>query len=490
MQQDSSRDSLPAGVLWNCVDLIPQYLGAPARKRGGWAYSSTALGSCSYTQGIIYAPFAAGALNLVIGSDNNVYKFTSGSNTNVGAAFPIAQNPIYHRSGTPGLVVIPAASGTNNPKSYDGTTFKDLATTVPQGMFASVWNDRTLLANGFDSVSSAQQPQRLWFSGVGDATSWDLKNAWEDTKLAIVGLAVISTGILIFHLRNTDILTGTTSPSATTIGDLTLRSPVFDAGCIDAQSIVTYNNTAIWADARGVYQSDGNTIKSLTSIYGMQSYWTSLISGYTSGWHISAGIYHDTYIVSIMNGSTFVDCLAFDLTWLIWYRLANVPVRGFARQGSTFEETYIALGNAGKVGALSTILAPTAAVKNDADGTAVQPYYETGLFRGWQHWHRKWIPSMAIQSWRRAYKNYELVDAGTDGPVITMSYATDMSATSYTALTPTFGETTAYARQHRDIFVQGSGIMFKVAQTGPSADTRMHAIEVEYMPLETSRLAQ
>lgn len=485
MEQDSPRDGLPSGKLWNCVDFIPQYLGAPLRKRGGWSYASTALGSCTYVDALLYAPFASGALNLAVGSDGHVYKFTSGSNTDVGTAFAVAQNPVYHRSGATGLAIIPAASGATTAKSFDGAAFQDLAGSPPQGIYADVWNDRTLLAN------STANPQRLWFSQVGDAAAtWDTTNSWEDMKLPIVGLCVIRTGIILFHDRSTAVLTGTTPPSATTIGDLTLKDPVFDVGCIDARSIAKYNDTAIFAASRGVYQTDGNTIKSLTDQGGIGSYWATLLSSYTASWHIAAGIYHDTYIVSILNGTTFVDCLAYDLTWKFWYRLANFPGRAFAKQGGLFEETYMALGNSGRVAALSTILQPSGTYKNDGDGTAVTPYYETAFFRGWQHWHRKWVPSMAIQSWRRIYLTNEITDAASDNPYLTISYQTDLALSSYIALSPTLTENTTFQREHRNIFRQGNGIMFKVAQSGASGDTRLHSLEIEYTSLETSRLVQ
>lgn len=489
MYQDTPRDMLPVGRLWNIVDFIPEYLGSPVRKRGGWTFASLALAATTYVDGLIFAPFAAGSKNLAVGSDGHVYDFTTVGSTDRGTAFAVAQNPIYHRNTSGGLVVIPAASGTNTPKSYDGTTFQDLAGTPPQGIFADVWNDRTLLANGTQGGTLFQV--RLWFGPVGNAAgTWDTTNSWLDTKLPIRGLAAIRTGILIFHDHTSDLLTGTTPPSATTIGDLTLRSPVFDSGLLDARSIAKYNDTVIWADERGIYQTDGNTLKSLTADGGMSTYWRNLLVNYTASWTIAGGVYNDTYIVSLMNGSTFVDCLAYDLQRTFWYRLSNVKARCFSRQPSaTFEETYYGGANVGRVSALSPILTPAAGNKADGDGTAVAPYFETELYRGWQHWHRKWVPSMGIQSWRRVYLNYQLTDAASDAPTITVSYATDPAAT-YTPITATLPSNSIYTRLHRDLFFQGNGLMLKVAQTGPSADTRLHGIECEYSSLEESRLVQ
>lgn len=492
MVQDNPRDlpsmsSIWASSLWNVVDFIPVYLGAPLRKRGGWSYASPTLGSTTYIDALIYAPFAGGAKNLGVGSDGHLYQFTSGSSSNVGTAFAVAQNPVYHRTGTTGLVVIPAGSGTNIPKSYDGTTFQNLAGTPPAGIYADVWNDRTLLANG--TAGGTLYPQRLWASPIGDAAgSWDLTNSWVDFSLPLTAIAVLKTTILGFHLRSTERIKGTIFPSSTSIGDLTMDA-AFNVGCIDARSIAKYNDTVIWADTLGIYQSDGAALKNLTAAGGMAAYWTSLLANYTANYHIAAGIYHDTYLVSVLNGSTFVDCLAYDLLRGYWYRLSNFNARCFARISSTIEETYMGLGNAGRVASLSSILTPTAATKNDGDGTAVTPYFETPLYRGWQRLHRRWIPSYAIQSWSRVYLNYDIEDAATDNPQLTVSWSIDPADTSYTNL-PVFVATTKFTRGRRDLQFQGSGLMLKVAQQNASADTRIHAIESEYDPLEPSRLIQ
>jgi hypothetical protein len=42
---NNGGDQMPAGSLWNLVDYIPNVIGAPLRKRGGWGYGSDALGA-------------------------------------------------------------------------------------------------------------------------------------------------------------------------------------------------------------------------------------------------------------------------------------------------------------------------------------------------------------------------------------------------------------------------------------------------------------
>lgn len=508
MWRDNPRDQVPSGRLWNSVDLIPEQLGAPTRKRGGWAYGSPALGSTIYVEGLISATVGGTARDFAIATDtvNNahLYSFTSSvSSTDIGSigSIYVLQNPVLHRSGTTPLIVIPCGAGGSVVKSYDGTTLGNLGGSPPKANYADVWLDRTIL--GYCNVSSTNYLQRIYFGPIGDsAATWDTTNAWTDTTGDIKGLAVIRSGILAFHDHTTDIITGTTAPSATSVGDLQQRTNAFQVGCIDARSIAKFNDTAIWANARGVYQSDGNTVKDLTASGGISRYWRDTFTGLpitNVSYNVTGGIYNNTYIVSITSRSgsdvpttgATLDCLAYDIANNYWYRLGNCGFGAMAQKlTSQADETFMGLNAAGRVAKASTMLLPTSAVKNDGDGTAVTPVYETGLFRGFSRFHRKYVQSMGLQSWVRFYLNYEITDAATDNPYLTVSYATDPAATSYTDLSPTFVENSAYQRARIDLHFQANGVMFKVAQTNASADTRLHAIEVEYQPLEGSRLAQ
>ena len=491
MVQDSSRELLPGGALWNCVDYIPEYLGSPLRKRGGWAWGSPALGSESYVDGLAYAPFLSGGeKTLAIGSTGTAYTITPTTQSSLGACFPVAQNPIIHRIGSPTVqaMIIPAASGTTAPKSYDGTTLTNLVGTPPQGIYAAVWNDRTLLANGTQGGTS--YPTRVWFGPVGNAAgTWDTTNSWVDTSIAITGLGVLKTAILCFHRRSTERIKGAIPPTATAIGDLSMDR-AFSVGCIDARSIVNYNDTLIWADVRGIYQTDGAALKDLTATMGVRAYWRSLLANYSSSYTVAAGVFNNTYLISVMNGSTFVDCLALDIERGFCYRLSNFGARCFSQQGVTYEEVYMGLGSIGRVAALSQILLPSAGNKNDADGTPVQPYFETGLFRGYTRFHRRWVLSMALQHWSNIFFTYDLRDAASDTPTLTMSFANDAGESNYTAIARNLDATSSVTRIRRDINQHVSGVTFKVQQTGPTSDTRISGLEGEYEPLESSRLRQ
>lgn len=491
--RDYPRDQLPAGYLWESLDWIPQTLSAPLTKRGGWSYASPALGSTTSIQSLLYAPFSAGEYNLAVTSDNHLYRFTSGSSTDIGAAVATLQNPIYHRSlstALGGLVIIPASGGSTAPKSYDRTTLQNMAGSPPTAQYGCVWNDYTVLAN------TAANPSRLFFSQLGDpAAAWDTTNSIWDATLPVVGVAALRSSILMFHSRSTERLRGISSgvaaggapPTATNGGGNLAMDTAFDVGCIDAKTIVHWNDFVVWADARGIYMSDGVALKNLTAAGLIQSMWRQYTSlTYTV---VAAGIINDTYIISITNAGVEVGTFAYDLNHGFWFRLSNFAFQAFARTSGVSEETYAGQAAAGRVAGLSTIFTPNATYKNDADGTAVQPYLETGLFRGFTRFHRKWLPSMGIQSWRALWLNYDLRDADADAPTLTVGYIIDQDQAFSTTL-PVLAATAIQTRARRDLRFQGHAVAFQVSQTGPSAGSKFYALEGWYEPFESGRLSQ
>lgn len=496
MVQDAPRDALPSGAVWNCVDFVPQKISAQLQKRGGWTYGSPALAATTYVQALVRTPdYGAGAFNLAIASDGHVYKFTNSTSSDIGTAFAVAQNPVVHRHDSQTwMVVIPAASGTTTPKSYDGTTFQDLAGTPPKAIYAAVWEDYTLLANG--QIGSTSFPGRLWFSPAGQADgTWNTTNSWWDFQVPITGLGVVRGAILAFHAGTTSRLRGTTPATSTAVSDFVQDDPFpgdSAVGCIDARSIVHYQENIYWADFNGIYMSDGVALTNLTASGGMSAYWRGLLVNWVAGYSIASVVMNDVLIVSVLDNShNPVDCLCYDLLRKFWFRVSNMKGYSFMHvPGATSGKTYMGLGNTGRVADLSTVFLAQSA--SDADGTVIAPYIETGAYRGYTRLHRKWIPSQGIQAWLRLYANYECVTSATASPpFLTVSYATDPldpNNTVYTALSPTLPATTLRARKRIDLRFRSSQVAFKVQQTNASVDTMFHGIEAEFYPVEPSRL--
>ncbi|HEY5990917.1 MAG TPA: hypothetical protein VIV12_31655, partial [Streptosporangiaceae bacterium] len=217
----------------------------------------------------------------------------------------------------------------------------------------------------------------------------------------------------------------------------------------------------------------------LTRAAGIKRYWQSILTGYDSStWTLSAGFYQNNYVISVMNGSTFVDAFMFNLEGYTAVRLANMTAIAFANATQIAEELWFGLRDELRLGKFSTVFTPSAAYKNDGDGTAVVPVLETPLYGA---------NPPAQKSWRFAYVEYDCRDAATDNPVLTVSYAKN-PGDAYTALSPTLAETTNRGRKRISLRFQSDGLAFKTAQSNASSVTRIYAVQADVHAREQSRL--
>jgi hypothetical protein len=140
-------------------------------------------------------------------------------------------------------------------------------------------------------------------------------------------------------------------------------------------------------------------------------------------------------------------------------------------------ELYFGRRGAARVAKTSSIFVPTSSNKEDADGTDVEPLFETG-FVGLDG---------TLKTFRSVYVEYDVRDASSDDPYLTVSYIDSPEETSYSALSPTCSESTELSRQHMPLNFPSRGVAFKVAQTGPSSDTRLYGVSVHAYPREGNR---
>ena len=477
MKQDFPRVTMPAASSWNMVDLIPD-LGAPLRKRGGWAYASpniaaSAVTGATYIKAVSYVPFAAAAKLCCI-TDNNflVTVASTASATNVGAVFDTVQNPVLHDN----LLIIPAADGTTKPKYYDGTTLGNLGGTPPAGKYAVVYNDRTVLG------ASSAEPQRAYFSlAANPAGTWDTTNSWVDFGQPITGFASLGGALLVFQQTQTSRIRGNTPPPG---GDFIRDDPIFNVGCTDARSIATYGPYAVFANPLGVYRTNATSFpEELTKLSGLSLYWQDLMASYSSSWTIAGHIYKNYYFVSVMDGSTFKDAFAFDLSpgKYVAYRLSNLKSLCFDNAVTIGEELYFGLRSAAYLGKASTMFAPSQTVKNDGDGTAVTCTWETPMYGG----------SAFTKTWRSVYLTYDMRDEATDNPSLQVSYIKNPED-SYTAVSAANNgivyETSNVVRGKVNIKVPSDIIALKVVQSNASANTRFYGVEADVHVREGSRI--
>lgn len=470
MRRDIPRHELPANVAWTITDYIPD-LGAPLRKRGGWAdFSndiSAVVAAASYVIAGLVAPFAAATKHLAVTEDNRLVTVaTNGTVTDIGdivAGTAMKQNPVFHRD----KAIFPAGNGTTAPRYYDGSTLGNLAGSPPAAIYATVHKDRTVLAR------SSANPERLWFSDAGDPTGWDTTATYLDSTFPVTGLASLKNAILIWSDGATERLIGSTPPPGTDFE----FGKAFDEGTPDARSIAYWGDNIVFANPSGIFITDGAALDDLTKASGMLSYWQELLASYTSSWTIAGGVYQSHYVVSVMDGSTFKDAAMIDLQRRTWIQLTNLKAVSFWNSSSP-DEMYFGQRARARVGKFSSVFMPSASVKNDGDGTAVTPVYESPFF----------VSKGKQLSWKRVYLDADIRDAASDNPTLTVSYVESPESTSYTALGTSFAETTAQTPRRFTLGQSNHGMAFKVTQANASSDTRFVRLRAEVHEREGSRV--
>lgn len=478
IRKDNSRAQIPEGGLWNSVDYIPD-LDAPLTKRGGWSYASNDISAttatASYTVAGAYPPFSAGAKNCIFDEDGRLHTIASnGTVTAVGlsnASTPIA--PLaFHRE----KLIITRGDGTTAPGYYDGSTLGSLGGSPPAGKFSEVFKDFALLAG------TSAQPNRVQFSAPGDPTAtWD-SASYIDISNPFTGIATIQNAILCFSLEQVERIAGNYPPPTS---DMT-KAPLFRPGCVDARSIVKIDDTVIWASQEGIHMTDGASVVDVTLRCGLLKHWRELMSGWASTWVVAAGRHRERWLILTVNdGTTFKDAFLIDPQSGVHFRLSNMKAVMFWNSIGTAPEIYWANRAAPRMNSGESMWNPASGVKNDADGTAVTPVVEFPWYK----------PTLGKQRWRQGFITYDMRDAASDNPTLTLAYTTTPESTSYTNVTQFDGttafvlaETSAYERAKRKFSLPAHGLGLKLTQTNASSLTRIWGIEAELWGQEPSRL--
>ncbi len=524
MAQDYSRDEMPPTSLWNLVDYIPNVLGAPLRKRGGWVNASSSLS----VRKVMYGLMDSGGAKLLAidattgtSAGQSLYSIneTTGATTLIGSVTAAsAGSAATSSAGVPTSIVgkpvfygkqwfIPVgysdsyvsagaitATSSMNAAVYDGATLAKVSVNASSGgasgaRHAAVFRNRVALGN------TPYSPRRIWWNIAGDrkATKFTDNHAWMDVPVHIQGMVGLPTVMLVWGLDKTIRIRGSIPPPGSdfVVDELT------DQGCADARSISTWSGKAVWANTNGVFLTDGIQTIDLTQQAGMSNYYRTLLASFTTAWRLAGYVYRGYYFLSIADASgAFVDCLVCDLRGRSFFRLSNMNIHDYAvGTGSAFQQFYAANAGSTRVIRLTDIFSPAAANKNDGDGTAVLPVVEYPTRRGFLRIMRRWVPTNGLTHWKRFYLTYDLRDAATDNPTLQIGYVETPEASSYTTLADTLGESTAQDRGPFDFGPVGErngkivdGLGLKITQTAASSDTRIYGLEGEYEAVESSRL--
>lgn len=534
MVRDAPRTALPQNALYNSVDFLLHQPGL-MYKRGGTAYAGPAMTGSTYCAQASYLNFPAGAKLIGVGDDGHLFTVTAGTTTDIatlGTGWP-GVDTIKLRFGD---AVLPGSTGKILPKFYDGSTVGYLGPdTTSTGSNAlptatvNVTSTTGFLSTGTFWISDGTNADQVTYTGKGATTftgctggthtfaagaivgtvppfkyytvyktrivgggvsgsenrsyfsvtptdgtntafnssQWDSANSYIDHDEAITGYAALANQLLIFSSSKTERIIGSTPPPGSDMD----RAPVGAVGCTDARSIVVQEGNALFANPRGVYLTNGSGFASLTTEGLIETYWQSLFAGYDpASWTVAAGTWRSFYFVTIMNGSTLVDTLMCNVPRRAWWRLSNIKGVMFSPGVGTVDELYMADRSTNRVVSLSGITTPTASIKNDANGTAVAPTAEFRLEGTGPN----------VKHFGHGHITYDMRDAGSDNPVLAVTVAPGVEATTFAAVAESpLVETSDAVRARTTVAKVSQGVTVKVAQTNASSKTEVYALEVE-----------
>jgi hypothetical protein len=478
MIRDAPRDMLPPGAAHNMVDWIPLESGAALAKRGGWSYVTTtpptlptnpdrviAVGYGNVTGGDIVIGIARDN-----GSGNNrLFVVTSGGGTSDVAATNFVDEPLtYYRRN----FIITGRDGTSTPQRFNGSQIVNLGGSPPTGRRSCIYKDRVVLAN------SGSNSNRIWFSGAGNFDSWNTSTSWIDAEYPVTALYPLRNAILVFHEFKLNRIIGSIPPPGS---DMQLQ-PLWDQGTYltFANSLAGNDEYCVFANALGVYMTDGTTVVDLARQGGMKSYWSSLFGG--TARRVHGGVFRDYYVCNVTtdgNPPAFIDAFLVHIPSRRWFRISNLTAESFwHRVSKDKEELYWGDFSEPRINSLSSIFSASSSTKEDADGTDVQPVLETQFVRLGHSRGR-------IKS---VYTRYYLRDAGSDNPTITVSAIYSPESSQYTTI-DTLAETGTETLARSSCNKAAYGFALKYTQSGNSAITHLRGVAVAAHPREDSRLS-
>lgn len=493
---DVPRHELPAGFCWDLSNFIPQLDGSLRRRYGfqslGTQDFSEINAAATATGALVaYCPFSSVA-HEVLALNGQGYAFSFQEPSFTGSY--VAQLPTQYKSRTVwhrDQLVLQALS--QEARFYTGRAGGFVAGVgTPKAQYGTLFGDYTVQANDGGSHKT-----RLWFSAAGDPRTYDLTNSWIDIPGVVKGLEGIRGAILVWTDHELWRITGTTPPQVNIVGDLDL-SHLFDVGLVDERSIATYGGWVIWANAEGVWRTDGASAPTnLTVAGGINNYWRSIMAGYTlssTDYIVAGGVYRGYYIVAV---ASLIDgvmaTLVCDLANNAWFRFDySAPSAGFSHAISGHEDLYFISSFDNRV--MSTASAWETPSGVSFKGTKVLASLETPFFRGYQRFHRRWISTDATSVWQRLYLNYDAPQSAGFADALKLAYTTDPELGSPYTDVGQFGYTSAPARKRMPLNPNGGAIParwigFKLYQDASvwSDELRINDLELEYATREGSR---
>jgi hypothetical protein len=389
--RDVAIDNMPEGFVYDMTDFIPNRKGSRVDIRGNWSFLGPAFPGnvwggrdCRFDPTVLTP---SDRLLVSAGGQIHDVNHDSGAHTvvpGVGGPATMIQNAeklrdkVYFMDGA-GLTVPTAVY-----PSGGALVAVSLPASAPKSKVGIVYKDRLVLAEGARARFSP-----LSTTGVapnnGPLAPWD-STSYVDTSETIQGFAAMQGQILVFHTAMVERIRGNIAPATNVNGNMFVDTLSDQVGCTLPGTIVPWRENVIFADERGVYLTDGTSVKSLTEQGGVSDFWREAYRYRFQGASINCSVYLDYLLISILTTAAakpfFVCC---DLNERTWFRFNNFAASCQIPGEGSREEVYTGMYVDNKLAIVSSMFGePYVGVNpppnlTDGNGLLVLPSITTGF---------------------------------------------------------------------------------------------------------------
>jgi hypothetical protein len=501
MRTDVAANLMPHNAAGNIKNMIPGYGLAPIMIRSGWnkAYTGASDFSAvdatpSRIESLAWAPFPADPSLIAIGNNGAIFRLRpSGVVTELhatGTGGAAAHPPFWHFD----RMIIPSQSITVYPWqiTYSGTTDTPAAFSgdVPKAKVGASWESYLLLANGGDpSAAYALNPRRIWYSDPGLVTFTMTNNSYIDCPDEVVRIVPMTNGQFVFGYDRCWLISGTVppNPSTTTPADTVIRE-LWPQGTCDGRSVCKWGEYIIFANAEGIWKTDGTSCSNVTAAAGVSRGYKGDMINFVTSFSAAGGVMGDWYFLTVLNASrveqfTWVvnlrDNVAFKFFGFPTLMYASVQSAPTGSNISSPEDLLFGLTTMTNVGRMQPCFDAGGVAGTDANAVVIDWELFSAMYD---------LGSPVEKRFRRAYFTYNW-DNANSGVVKTEYTVTNNPFTGTAGLTTLAQLPTGVGRQPLPVNNRGRWIAFRFSNTTPGTSNvknfALFGLEVEGHFLES-----
>ena len=489
------------------LNMLPNWFNAPLTARSAWEYGyiqhtdlTTVSASTTKVTGTNYAPFIDGNQIVIVDQSGRIIGINSGGSATLldgtGLATPQCSQGIFHLD----RFMLPANDGahfpwyvsSNGSGTASATAYSD---PFPKCRGFASWGGYLIAYNGGDFANSyTQNRRRIWFSDLGAFTYTAANNSFYDARALEEVMAVVPSGngLIYFGRRRCQMLTGTTPPSGTDVGDLVLVD-LYPYGLADYNAWKLWNGYVIFANEKGVYKTDGTSLVDITAATGLRQSWLGDMQYYSTGYTCALGVFQDYVFVTVCNASQVEQfTYVFDMAHEIGFKFSNFGTLMYAEINSgAHSETdasemdlLFGLATAPQFGRVQPVFQPSTATGKDPNGAPVVFDWQSCFYQ---------FGTNDEKRLRRMWPSYQIDrTTATDDVIWQVNTQNDPDNPSWGTLTSPQSTSGAIFRGREPVMLNRKTRWFQMRVHGGTGSNgtngfQLYALEAEGRPLEGSR---